>query len=558
MELKRYWRLLSKWLWLIVLAAVVAGATSYLTVRAQPPTYSSRTTLMVGSTLQSTNPKSTEYYLGEQLAVTYAELIKREPVLTAALDSLGLPPDWEGLSKRVTVKLIPSTQLIELSVLDTSPYRAAAIADAIAQQVIALTPEAEASVSAERAFASEQLADIETKIDSTQDEVVRLKQERDAAMSARRIADLNSQINALELKITGWQSTYSSLLTYLKGGDINVIRVVEEANIRTTPVSTSPFSVMALAAASGAALAVAAALLVEYLEDTIKDQKEVEERLGLPTLAVIGNIVEANASPSTVSTTHPRSAYAEVYRMLRTSLRFALPAAKHKRVIMVTSASPGEGKTTTSCNLAAVMAQAGEKVILVDADLRRGSMHTAMGLDNAQGLTTLLIGDVDSVDDVLQPTSLDYLKVLTCGPFPPNAAELLGSPRMLEVLAELSERADTVLLDSAPLLAVTDAAVLAGEVTGTVIVYELGRTRLSALTEAVDVARKAGGNILGVVGNRLRVARRRYGGYGGYGGYGEYGSYRYGEDTKSAQNGKAAKSRLQPTSNRTHPPIRPT
>ena len=158
-----------------------------------------------------------------------------------------------------------------------------------------------------------------------------------------------------------------------------------------------------------------------------------------------------------------------------------------------------------------------------------------MELDNAQGLTSLLIGDADSIVDVLQPTDHEFLHVLTSGPLPPNAAELLGSPRMLEVLAELSQQADTVLLDSAPLLAVTDAAVLAGDVTGTIIVYEMGHTRLSALTAAVDVARKAGANILGVVGNRLRMPRRRYGGYGGYG---EYGGYRYDDDSRRSKRRK--------------------
>ncbi|NLG28457.1 MAG: polysaccharide biosynthesis tyrosine autokinase [Chloroflexi bacterium] len=519
MELKRYWRLLSKWLWLIVLAALVAGTASYLSVRSQPPTYVSRTTLMVGRTLQSVNPNSYEVYLGEQLAVTYAELVTREPVLTAALESLGLPPYWESLAPRVNVRLVENTQLMEISVLDTNPQRAKALVDAIAKQVIALTPEAEVAQSEERVFAQQQLEDIKAKIAATQEEITRLTEERDAAMSARRISDLNGQISALESKVTGWQGTYSSLLTYVSGGDVNVIQVMEEGTLPLSPVSTNPFSVVALAAASGAALAVAAAFLVEYLEDTIKDQSEAEERLGIATLGTVGTISESGVSPATVALTHPLSAHAEVYRMLRTSLRFALPTARHRRSLMLTSAGAEEGKTTTACNLAAVMAQAGERVILVDADLRRGSIHTAMGLTNDVGLTSLLIGDVDSVDEALQPGGTENLAVLTSGPFPPNPAELLGSARMVEVLAELSTRADTILIDSAPLLAVTDAAVIAGDVTGTVLVYEFGRTRLSALSQAIDVARKAGANIIGAVANRVGSTRGSYGKYRGYGHY---------------------------------------
>ena len=196
--------------------------------------------------------------------------------------------------------------------------------------------------------------------------------------------------------------------------------------------------------------------------------------------------------------------------MLRTNLRYSLPSTTDKRVFLVTSPGPVEGKSTIVLNLAVVMAQAGQWVIVVDADMRRPRMHKLLGCRNVLGLSSLLVGEVESIEQVLQPTETDALQLLPCGTIPPNPAELLASPRMSELLEQLSERADVILVDSPPLLAVTDAGILASIVTGTILVVQAGRTKLGACAYGMEALERVGGKALGVVLNGLNVGRRGY------------------------------------------------
>jgi polysaccharide biosynthesis transport protein len=516
MELRQYLETAVRWWWLIILSTALAGASTYLATRNQPSFYRTKTTLMIGTAIESAQPDSGQIYMGEQLALTYAQLVKREPVLRGAVESLRLNMDWSVLAGQVSVNLVPQTQLMEISVVDTNPYRAKALADAIAQQLILLTPQARNAQSDEQQFAAQQLEDLKTKIAQSKAEIERLQKERDAAISARRIQDLDSQIATLQSKVSGWQSTYSTLLVYLKGGDVNVIRVVEEAALPTYPISASIMNNIVLAAAIGFALALGGAFLAEYLDDSVKSQAEVEQKLGLPTLGVVARIPTNGNKPAMITATHPRSPFSETYRILRTNVRYSVPATTHTRVILVTSTEPSEGKSTTVTNLAIAMAQGGDKTILVDADLRRPTLHSILNVPNEVGLSSLLVGEADSLDEALQATSVPGLQILTSGPLPPNSAELLGSPRMIELMAELARRADVILMDSPPVLAVTDAAILSTEAMGTILVVEVGRTRLGALAQGVDTIRKVGGSILGVVINRMDVRRRGYYYYNAY------------------------------------------
>ena len=197
--------------------------------------------------------------------------------------------------------------------------------------------------------------------------------------------------------------------------------------------------------------------------------------------------------------------------MVRTNLSYALPAQEGARRYLVTSAGPTEGKTTVTANLATVMAQAGQRVILVDADLRRPTLYKAFGVPSKPGLTSYLAGMVASVDDILIDTEMDGVRMLSCGPLPPNAAELLNSARMEQLLDELDDRCDVVLLDSPPLLAVADAAILACMVSGVILVLEAGTTRLEGAAAAMDVLSKAGAKVLGAVLNNVKLRRRGYG-----------------------------------------------
>ena len=199
-----------------------------------------------------------------------------------------------------------------------------------------------------------------------------------------------------------------------------------------------------------------------------------------------------------VTISEPRSPISEAYRTLRTNLDFA-GLAKTLKTLVVTSAGVNEGKSTTLANLAVVTAQAGRKVILVDADLRRPRLHQIFGLSNEQGLTTIMMDDNALAAPPLQETGVESLWLLPSGPLPPNPAELMASRRMEEVIAALVERADQVFFDTPPVVAVTDAAVLATKVDGVLLVISAGKTRREYARTAVQRLQQINARLVGAV-----------------------------------------------------------
>jgi capsular exopolysaccharide synthesis family protein len=192
----------------------------------------------------------------------------------------------------------------------------------------------------------------------------------------------------------------------------------------------------------------------------------------------------------------PRSAAAEAYRALRTNIQFA-SLDKPLRTLLATSTAPNEGKSTTLANLAVTIAQAEQRVILVDCDLRRPTLHTIFNLPNEGGLTTMMLQEDAGL--LAQKTDIGGLLVLTSGPTPPRPADILGSKRMKEIIRKLTEYADIVLFDTPPINAVTDAAVLATSVDGVLLVFRAGNTKRDRAREAHKLLDKVNANVVGVV-----------------------------------------------------------
>jgi len=205
-----------------------------------------------------------------------------------------------------------------------------------------------------------------------------------------------------------------------------------------------------------------------------------------------------------ITLTESRSPISEAYRTLRTNLDFA-GLDRALRTLVVTSAGMSEGKSTTLANLAIVSAQAGRRVILVYADLRRPTLHTVFGLANDAGLTTMMMDDAALASPPLIKTAVEGLSVLTSGPLPPNPAEVMGSRRMEEIIAALAERADQVLFDTPPVVAVTDAAVLATKVDGVVLVVSAGHTRRDHARTAVQRLQQINARVVGAVLTNVQV-----------------------------------------------------
>lgn len=205
-----------------------------------------------------------------------------------------------------------------------------------------------------------------------------------------------------------------------------------------------------------------------------------------------------------VTLTDPTSPVSEAYRTLRTNILFA-SLDNPLKTLLITSTDPGEGKSTTLANLAVVMAQAGNRVIMVDCDLRRPSLHRIFGVRNSAGLTTMMVEGQAMSQPPLQDTGVPNLSIITSGPLPPNPSELLGSRRMAEVLAQLKSQADIILLDSPPIIAVADAAILASKVDGVILVVQAYKTKRDFARKAKAILEKANANLLGVVLNNVKM-----------------------------------------------------
>ena len=299
------------------------------------------------------------------------------------------------------------------------------------------------------------------------------------------------------------------------------VTVVRPAELPASPVSPRPKLDILLGLLVGAAIGVTGALLRDALDRSVTTPDQVQDVLGLPTLGMIAYDGGATKKPLIVHV-DPHSPRAEAFRQLRTNLQFVDLDSPAKSIV-VTSSIPQEGKSTTACNLAIALSQAGVDVILVEADLRRPRLASYLGTQEAIGLTDVLVGRTP-VADVLQTWGPHGLRVLASGPRPPNPSELLGSDQMRLLLEDLEAQSDLVILDAPPLLPVTDAAVLAAISSGAILVVRSGKTTREQAGRAVEILEQVDAHIYGAVLNMLTIKDPASYGYGyigyGYGGGG--------------------------------------
>jgi len=348
-------------------------------------------------------------------------------------------------------------------------------------------------------FINRQLDLLETQITSTLDEMAKLEEELGGLTSARKISDTQSEIAALEQKLRSLQTNYATLLGNATGRAMNSLTIIEPAALPVRPVGPNRAATVLMSIAIAFFISAGAAYLLEYLDDTLKSPEEITRAFNLP---VIGYIAEMgnNAENSFPVVKNPKSAVAEAFRSLRMNLEF-VDVDNPSKALLIASVSQKEGKSVVATNLALTMAQASQRVILLDADFRKPSIHTYMGLENEKGFSDLFRGNLE-VEDVLLPSDQDCLRIITSGAATPNPSDLVGSKKMDVILSELRERADILVLDGPPAL-ITDAKVLATKVDAVVLVVGYGITRRSEAQIAIKQLNQAGANIAGVVMNRI-------------------------------------------------------
>jgi len=297
------------------------------------------------------------------------------------------------------------------------------------------------------------------------------------------------------------------------------VSVIQPASLPAMPTSPKPKLNLALGLLVGLAVGVGGAVLRETLDTSVKNPEQAEELVGAPMLGAIGFDPDA-AKHRLVVHTSPNSSRSEAFRQMRTNLQF-VDIEHELRSVVITSSIPGEGKSTTACNLAISLAQAGVRTVLLEGDLRRPRVAEYMGLEGAVGLTSVLLGRVP-LEDALQPWGDGTLQILPSGALPPNPSELLGSAGMEEVLRELEGVADIVLIDAPPLLPVTDAAVLGSMTSGLLMLVRSNRTSREQVKRAAATAHGVGATCLGLILNAVPTSGPDAYAYGygyGYGGH---------------------------------------
>jgi capsular exopolysaccharide synthesis family protein len=334
----------------------------------------------------------------------------------------------------------------------------------------------------------------------------------------------------LERQLESSRKAYQTLLdeqknlTVVANSRANNVRLMDRAEPRRTPISPNPRKDWMTAIFAGLAVAFGLAFGIEYFDDTIKTPEDVTKRLRLPLLGLVPALRGGRVPVLTETVPHD---FGEAFRSLRTSLVFT-SGGESTRVIAVTSSQPLEGKTTTACNLAMALALGGSRVLLIDADMRRPGLHKTMGLQNETGLSHLLVGQA-RVREVIQRTTEANLFVITAGRTPPNPSELLASERMTHFMTNLAHGPfDWVVIDTPPVLAVTDAVIIAQKVAGVVFVIGSEMTRRVHAERALETLQSGRARGIGVVLNRVDFDRNKYY-YSRYYGY-QYKSY-YGQNS---------------------------
>jgi tyrosine-protein kinase len=503
-DFKEYIAPLRKWWWMIVLTTVVAAVASFFATRQQVPVYRSYTRLAIGNYLESVDVSNNDFSTTRQLATAYVEIANQPGFSRDAAQSLGL----ERLPRDIDIRQVNDTNFVDITVTDTDPIRSMAVTAELARQLSLRTPAGQES--ADTDFVKSLLTDYEAKIEDTQSQISTKEEEIGELISARDISAATSELYTLETNLQNLTQRYTDLFSLTKEGATNSVQIVDPAT-EGTLVNASPIISIITAAGIGFVLSASAAYLLEYLDDTIKTPEQIMKLSKLPTLAGIAHINSSDES-KLVAITDSRSPTSEAYRVLRTAIQFSVVDKKNS-ILLMTSGVSSEGKSTTAGNLAIVLAQAGNNVLLIDGDLRRPSQHTIFNLPNKRGVTSLLLklntDDTEIevrnlVEDTVQPTEVEGLQIMTCGPIPPNPSELLGSTKMRRLLEILEKQYDFIMIDSPPVLSVTDAVVMSAIAGTTLVVVQANKSRKDELKQVVERLGDVNAKLAGVVLNSLK------------------------------------------------------
>lgn len=340
------------------------------------------------------------------------------------------------------------------------------------------------------------------------------------ALETENMIDLNrksAKYTILKREVDSNREIYDTLVKRAKETGVSEqleasnIRVVDPAEVPESPVRPNKRNNIILAAMVGLILGISIAFFMEYIDNTIKEPEDVNAYVGLPFLGYVPSArKEAKVESEVDLIVHqkPRSVVSEAYRSIRTSVLFAF-ADKPAKTVLMTSSNPQEGKTSATINMAITMANMGDNVLIVDADMRCSRLHKSFGLPKENGLSDYLVGNID-LDGAIKPTKIKNLSLLPAGSTPPNPAELLNSNKMKVLLEEAKKKFDRIIIDITPIITVTDAAIVANIVDGVIMLIRCGKVPIEVVLRAKQKLQDAKANILGVLLNNIDYGKESY------------------------------------------------
>ena len=456
------------------------------------------------------------------------EVLKSHSIANLVYDELGSYEPWgnlrgrqkkqitftkeervEELLKKVRISPVRMTQIIEISAEDVDSNLAAKIVNTWVNAYIVFS-------------SMDQFIQRKSELEADLDQNLKYIKEKHPV-----IQGLRSEIAAIDAKINGEKqkilSSQSAAFSFTKDDQkITNVKILDSGTASKKPVRPRLLLNLALALFIGAFGGVGAAFLLESIDQSLKLQTDIESSLHLPCLATVPlySPEKGKEIPSAlISSQDINSMFSERFRSLRTGIIYSNPDLS-KKVLLITSAGPSEGKTTTAVNLATAFAQSDEKTILIDADLRKPTLHTVFSVPCLQGITGLLAQEKIDIKPYVKKTGIPNLDFIPCGIIPPNPAEILGSKKIEALITELSLVYDRIIFDTPPVLAATDAVILSTKVAATIFVFKAGFTHKQAALRAVKLIQSVHSHILGVVLNMLKA--EDYGYYSYYHYYNRY------------------------------------
>jgi capsular exopolysaccharide synthesis family protein len=438
MELIRYWRVMRRWAWLIILCPLIAALAAGLVSLQLPKVYEAQALIYV-QTPQVFTPTSGVVYTSHELLSSYAVIMTSRAQVEKVISDESLATDFKSLSKQISVTPQPNTLILNVAVRDTDPGRA----------------------------------------------------ERTA----------NTLVNNF--------AAYVNAFPKDKGSSQDAVTVVSTAVVPTEPVSPRPLINVGLALLAGLVVGVGLAFLLDYMDQSVRSDEILRERVGLLPLGHISFVPAKPDRRGELLALGNDSPVVEAYKALRTNLLFS-SVDKEIKTIVITSAGPDEGKSRTAANLAIVLAQASHPTLLVDADFRRPSQHRMFGRVRNVGLSNLFVQDMPEAALFVPDEQVKDLVILASGPTPPNPSELLGSAQMNGLLARFRKHFDYVVIDTPPVNAVTDASVLAANTDAAILVVDTNKATYTAVQHAKQALDRVGAKVLGSVMNKMKASGGRY------------------------------------------------